>query len=253
MRLLIDQGNSYTKYALVNGGVLSVSQKFVTNKNASVEDICAFLSSLLQDDEKNQIVLCSVLPELINNWISASAKLNLSMKIITGESPTKLINKYRTRDTLGADRLMAAVAAEAQVGSPAIILSLGTATVADAISADGCFLGGLIAPGIESCLYSLQKSTALWQVSWQPPTSAIGTDSTAAMRNGIFYHTIGGIQAMLAALYSELGENTPLVITGGWAEIIAPHLPKIQLYDPQLVLRGMGISSGWLAEPIKTI
>lgn len=250
MRLLIDQGNSYTKYAVVTNNSFSATEQIATNKLASSETIFNTLSKWMKNDIANQIALCTVVPALLPAWISAAAQFNTELNIITGETATGMQNLYQTPATLGADRLMAALAARELAGSPVICLNLGTATVADAISADGCYLGGMISPGIASCRDALFAATsALPTVVWQPPSSPIGRDTLASLHNGIFYHSIGGIKALLAVLYNELGADTPLVLTGGWADVIAPHLPYLALIEPQLVLRGMAITMKWLNKP----
>ena len=249
MSLLIDQGNSYTKFARVNDGNLQPTRQCATNKTATVDALYQEISAASATSHVTRLALCTVAPELLPNWQAAAEQAGLPLQIITGNTPTILENAYRSPDTLGADRLMAAVAASSLVGNPVISLSLGTATVVDAVSAEGVYLGGMIAPGIDTCSRALANSaSALWPVAWQPPSSAIGRDSQSSLANGIFFHHLGGIRAMIAALREELGQQTPMVMTGGWAGAVSPFLDLVRLIDPQLVLRGIGLTLGLLGD-----
>ena len=98
--------------------------------------------------------LCSVVPELLPAWEQMAAASGYPLTILTGQSTTPLRNAYLTPETLGADRLLAAVAAAARVGTPVIPLHAGTATVVDAVSPEGAYLGGMITPGHRQHRYS---------------------------------------------------------------------------------------------------
>ncbi|HEX2948479.1 MAG TPA: type III pantothenate kinase [Armatimonadota bacterium] len=241
--LAIDQGNTRTKFGIYSTGTLCKSWVSATNKTASADDLAHTIFNTATEIQECEIGLCTVVPELLPQWQQMAYTYNIPLTCITGLTPTPLRNAYETPETLGPDRLMAAVAAENLVGSPVIVLSLGTATVVDAVSRDATFLGGMIAPGIGTMARALTaRASALQSVKWQRPTAAIARSSTQAMMSGLFYQSVGGIQNMVHVVRKELGIEAPIAITGGWASSIAPYLDCVALTDELLVLHGIALT-----------
>ncbi len=258
--LAIDQGNSWTKCGLVDGETLTATWGLETDKAADPAE----LAEQMDLPAVTRVALCSVVPELLPAWTEAARRAGKPLTIITGATPTALRNAYATPDTLGPDRLMAAVAA-ARVGMPVIPVLLGTATVVDAV-ADGAYLGGMIAPGVGILAERLAaRASALSAPAWQTPAHAIGQSTDEALAHGLFFQAVGGLRAMIAATRAEIrGQTTnfagtvgekrasesaeisslspnfvPLVLTGGWAARLAPHLDGVALLDEFLILRGI--------------
>lgn len=247
--LTIDQGNSRTKCGLFAGGKLRHTWYAPTDKHADAADLAQLAFAEPSVPRSVRIGLCSVTPELLPRWQRMADDRGCELIVLTGLSPTPLRNAYQTPETLGPDRLLAAVAAAACAGMPVIPLSLGTATVVDAVSSDGAYLGGMIAPGIGMAAAALSASaSALWPVEWRAPATAIGSSSDAAMTSGLFYQSVGGVRAMLQAVRAELAADAPAVLTGGWASCLAPYLDNVACVDASLVLRGIAICLGEAGE-----
>lgn len=241
--LAIDQGNTRTKFGLFLHGTLERSWIADTDKSATPEMLYAQAFPSPELPRVLHLGLCSVVPELLPAWERMAAACQCPLTILTGQSPTPLRNAYATPDTLGGDRLMAAVAAAARVGTPVIPLHAGTATVVDAVSADGAYLGGMISLGIGSTANALTVATsALPLAAWQEPEHAIGRSSREAVANGLFYHSVGGVRAMVDAVRAELGTSAPLALTGGWAHALRPYLDHVALLDEFLALHGIAIT-----------
>lgn len=243
--LAIDQGNTRTKLGLFAGDTLRQTAAFSTQKAASAVDLeqAVFTRSGIPQDV--HIGLCTVAPETVPTWEALAARIGCRLTVLTGTSPTPLTNVYTTPRTLGPDRLLAAVAAANAAGAPVISISLGTAMVVDAVSADREYLGGMIAPGIGLAERALVRGTsALRAVTWKRPAQAIGRSTEESLVNGWFYHSIGSLREMIAATRKALSANAPLVLTGGWAKQIAPHLDGVALVDQYLVLRGIALTLG---------
>ena len=240
--LAIDQGNTRTKFGLFVDGSLLRAWTCDTSKSATVTELAAAAFGVRDHPSGIPLGLCTVTPELLDTWRNMAAEAGSPLTIFTGQSPTPLALAYATPETLGADRLLAAVAATRLVGTPVLPVSLGTATVVDAVSADGVFLGGLIAPGIGTAAQALAgAASALWRVEWRTPKAAIGQSSAAALANGWFYHSVGSVRAMVRASRDELGVEAPIALTGGWAAHLAPHLDGVALHDEYLVLHGIAM------------
>lgn len=237
--LAIDQGNSRTKFGLVRQGELERTWAVPTEKTAAVAhwSAAAFAAGV---PHGTPVALCSVVPELLPVWAEVADRVGSPLTVITGSTPTPLVNAYTTPATLGADRLMAAVAAAYLVGVPVLSVSVGTATVVDAVGEGSTYLGGMIAPGIAATTQALSEAAStLGPAVWREPTHAIGQSSEEALANGLFYASIGGLRAMIEAIRTELRTDAPLALTGGWADRVAPHLTGVARVEPHLVLLGI--------------
>ncbi len=237
--LAIDQGNTTTKFGYFRAGELQRTWIVPTDKGATAEVLAM---QLMANDVSSPLALglSTVTAELLPAWRRMAVESGYSITIINGLTPAPLRNEYLSPDTLGADRFMAAVAAAHYVGLPVISISLGTAIVVDAVSTSGAYLGGIIAPGIAASTNALHHiASALPAGHWAPPTRAIARNTAEALSNGLFYQSVGGLNAMVRAIRDELGVSAPLALHGGWAHLLAPHLEGVALVDEHLVLRGI--------------
>jgi type III pantothenate kinase len=141
---------------------------------------------------------------------------------------------------VGADRIVNAVAGRERYGAPVVVVDFGTSTNFDVVNADGDYVGGAIAPGIEVSMEALTARAAkLIKVDMAEPEHAIGKDTTEAMQSGAVYGFAGQVDGIVQAIWAELGTKARVVATGGLAELIAPHAQAISEVDPFLTLRGL--------------
>jgi len=132
------------------------------------------------------------------------------------------------------------VAAKAQYGTPLIVIDFGTATTFDAISKEGDYLGGAIAPGIAVAGEALVQRTAkLPRIEFVVPSRAIGKTTITSMQSGIMYGYVSLVDGMVARLKEELGGEARVVATGGLAEHIARYTPAIEAVNRNLTLEGL--------------
>ncbi len=140
---------------------------------------------------------------------------------------------------VGADRIANAVAAYDLFGGPTIMVDFGTATTCDAVSADGEYLGGAIAPGVEISLDALVgRAAALRQVELAEPRSVLGRTTVESIQSGIVYGFAAQVDGLCARIEDELGECN-VVATGGLSPLIAPFAESIQHIEPWLTLHGL--------------
>lgn len=175
-------------------------------------------------------------------------------------------------ERVGIDRLLTAVAANRlrRAGQPAIVVDSGTASTVDHVSADGRFCGGAILPGFDLCARALHQYTArLPLVPLAPLLEAspddVGRNTEAAIRSGLYWGHVGSVRELLRRLMHRAAEemaggdgrhlgnlaeaDMPLVlITGGAAPLLTPHLPSIARHEPHLALQGLAVVVGEIAE-----
>jgi type III pantothenate kinase len=150
--------------------------------------------------------------------------------------------RYEDPHAVGADRIVDAVAVIHLYGTPACVVDFGTATTFDAISKNGDYLGGAIAPGIAIAADALFLRTAkLPRVDIQKPPSAIGRNTVHSMQSGLLYGYVGLVEGMVARFRQELGDDMKVIATGGLADILAPETKVIQVVAPWLTLDGLRI------------
>lgn len=141
---------------------------------------------------------------------------------------------------VGADRIANSVAAFERYSGPTIVVDLGTATTFDVVSAKGEFLGGAIAPGLGISAEALFSSAArLSRVNIRKPTKVIGTGTVDNIQIGLFYGYAGLIDGICDRMIAELGPETKVIATGGFARLIADSSRTIQSVDENLTLDGV--------------
>ena len=134
---------------------------------------------------------------------------------------------------LGADRIVNAVAAFRRHGGPCIVVDFGTATTFDAVSGAGEYLGGAIAPGIETSLDALASRAArLVKVDLVAPDRAIGKSTVESMRSGIVYGTVAMVDGVCARMKEELGADTVRRRHRRPPSLVFPHSEQIDEVDP---------------------
>jgi type III pantothenate kinase len=150
--------------------------------------------------------------------------------------------RYENPKEVGADRIADAAAVQRLYGGPACVVDFGTATTFDAISKEGDYLGGAIAPGIEVAAEALFIRTAkLPRVDLQRPPHAIGSNTVHAMQSGLLFGYVGLVEGMVERFRKELGNDMRVIATGGLAEILAVETEVIEVVAPWLTLDGLRI------------
>jgi type III pantothenate kinase len=120
------------------------------------------------------------------------------------------------------------------------VVDFGTATTFDAISRDGDYLGGAIAPGVYVSAEALYRTTAkLPRIEVARPPSAIGRNTVQSMQSGVLFGYVGLVEGMVARFRAELGDDMRVIATGGLAQLMASETAVIQAVDPWITLKGL--------------
>jgi type III pantothenate kinase len=146
---------------------------------------------------------------------------------------------YENPKEVGADRIANAVAAFELFGGPTIVVDFGTATTCDAVSANGEYLGGAIAPGIEISMDALVgRAAALRAVELKAPRNVLGKSTVESIQSGAVYGFAAQVDGLCDRIIDELGPCT-IVSTGGLADLITPLSTRIEHSEPWLTLHGL--------------
>ena len=141
---------------------------------------------------------------------------------------------------VGADRVVNAAAGHRLYGGPLIVIDFGTATTLDAVSEEGDYLGGAIAPGMGISAEALFEHAAkLPRVELVRPQKAIGRSSVSAMQSGIIFGYVGLIEGIVVRMRKELGGTAKVIATGGLADIICRETDVVDAVEPDLTLVGL--------------
>ncbi|MET0750890.1 MAG: type III pantothenate kinase, partial [Solirubrobacterales bacterium] len=141
---------------------------------------------------------------------------------------------------VGADRLVNAVAAYERIGDACVVVDFGTGINFDAVSADGEYLGGAIAPGVEISLTALtERGARIGRIELESPETAIGKSTRGAIQSGVIFGFAGLIDGIARRIAAELGGRPTLIATGGLAHAIAPYCETVDEIDDLLTLTGL--------------
>ncbi len=143
---------------------------------------------------------------------------------------------------VGSDMIVDAVAALKDYPCPIVVIDMGTATTMSVIDQSGCYIGGVILPGLRVSLDSLSSKTAqLPNISLDIPRKVIGKNTIDCMRSGIMYGNAGTIDGILDRMEEELGDTPSVVATGGLSRFVVPLCRHKIIYDDALLLKGLMI------------
>jgi len=246
MLLTVDIGNTNINIGVFDGSKLKGTWKVATGVHRMPDEYASLLLNLFdrQGIDASQItgaILCSVVPPLVGVFEEVCRRYLkvLPLVVESGVKTGVRICLDNPRE-VGADRVVNAVAAHQMYGGSVIVIDLGTATTFDAVSEDGDYLGGAIAPGIAIATEALfTRTAALPRVELTHPKRAVGRSTVAAMQSGIVFGYAGLIEGIVTRIQQEMGGKAKVVATGGYAELLARETPVIEVVNPDLTLIGL--------------
>ncbi|MGN6430623.1 MAG: type III pantothenate kinase [Gaiellaceae bacterium] len=239
--LAIDVGNTQTALGLFDGGELAKRWRLSTEPQRTGDELGLFLRGLIELASLDGICLSSTVPTLIRSYEELAAQVGAQLLVLGPGTRTGMPIRYDDPREVGPDRIANAVAARSRYGAPSIVVDFGTSTNFDVVSADGEYVGGVLAPGIEVSMDALfERAARLIKVDFVAPETAIGKTTESALRSGLVYGFAGQVDGIVERIRAELGDESALVVaTGGLAELIAPHAATIDKVDQFLTLEGL--------------
>ncbi len=247
MILTLDVGNTNMTGGVFKGEDIIATFRITTKIPRTSDEYGMLLCNLLQQNkiavqEIKDAIICSVVPDVMHSLSSAMIKyLNIKPIIVGPGVKTGLRIAVPNPQQVGADRIVDAVAAYELYGGPVLVMDYGTATTYDLVDENGAFIGGITAPGISISAKALWEDAAkLPKIEIAKPEKVLGKDTITSMQSGLVYGQIGQAEYLIKRVKEEAKlENIKVVATGGLGRIIAEGTDAIDIYDPNLTLKGI--------------
>ncbi len=246
MMLALDIGNTNITLGVFDGEQLAATWRLSTDRSKMPDEYSVMLTQLLSlrgmsATDIDAAALCSVVPPLTPMFVELCRQyFNVEPLVVAAGTRTGIRILYDNPRDVGADRIVDAAAAMKLYGGPVIVVDMGTATVFDAVTADGDYLGGAIAPGMTIAHDALFSNTSqLRRVELLAPETPIGKNTIHAIQSGIVLGYAELVRGMVARFDRELGGGAKVVATGGMAHVIEKEAGVFDDVNPDLTLTGL--------------
>ena len=241
MLLAVDVGNTQTVLGLYEGERLAQHWRVATEAHRTGDELAALFRNLIDFESVSGICLASTVPALVRSYEELVERwLQRELIVLGPGTRTGIAIRFDDPREVGPDRIANAIAALDRHGAPCIAVDFGTTTNFDAISAEGEYVGGVLAPGIEISMEALfARAARLRQVDFAEPANVIGKSTSAALQSGLVFGFAGQVDGIVERMRAELGGKVKVIATGGLAELIVPHSHTIEAVDEFLTLEGL--------------
>ena len=246
MLLAVDVGNTQTVLGLFSDDGLAGHWRISSNTSFTADELRVKVAGLLgldglSWDDVDHVILGSVVPKLTSAWEDlVEVACDCPVMVVGPGLKTGMPIRYDNPHEVGADRIVNGVAAFARFGGPVIVIDFGTATTLDVIDESGAYLGGAIAPGVETSAEALfTKAARLSKVDLEAPAAVIGTNTRMSVQSGLLLGEAAMVDGLVRRTWAELGTETPVVATGGLAEKMSLLCDTITDVDVDLTLGGL--------------
>jgi type III pantothenate kinase len=247
--LAIDIGNTSIAIGLFDEAELVATFRVATDQDNFPDEYAMLVLGLLQTAgiEPGRVqaaIMSSTVPSLLATFRQVCRRyFDVDALVVGPGVKTGIRVLYDNPREVGPDRVLHAVAALEKYDPPLVIVDLGTACVFDAVSRDGDYLGGAIAPGIGLASQALfSRAAMLHRVSIERPDGPIGRNSVHSMQAGIFFGYVEMVRGMVRRFREQLEEvpgEATVVATGGYAEVVADEVGCFDAIEADLNLDGL--------------
>lgn len=245
MLLAVSINNTHVVLGLFRHEETVTTWRLRTNPLRTADEYLVALRSLceaggMQSDSIGEVVIGSVVPTHTPQFVELAERYLKAEPVVVGPGiKTGVRLQVENPREVGADRIANTVAAHRRYGGPAIVVDMGTATTFTVVSADGDFLGGAIAPGLEISLQALtERAALLHRVELVRPRSAIGKNTVTNIQAGAVFGYVGLVEGIVARIKAELGASK-VIGTGGAIGVVSPETVVIDHIDRGLTLQGL--------------
>ncbi|HSI65776.1 MAG TPA: type III pantothenate kinase [Planococcus sp. (in: firmicutes)] len=246
MNLVMDIGNTNIVLGIFDQDQLIHQWRMETDRHKTEDEYGMQIKALLNDaglafSSIEGIIMSSVVPPIMFSLESMCSKYFQIKPLIVGPGVKTGLNiKYENPREVGADRIVNAVAAIEEYGSPLIIVDFGTATTYCYINEARQYMGGAIAPGINISTEALfNRAAKLPRIEIMRPANVVGKNTISAMQSGIVFGYVGQAEGIVTRMKAQSREEPTVIATGGMASMIAKESVIVDIVDPHLTLKGL--------------
>jgi len=252
MLLAVDAGNTNIVFALLEDGVIRARWRIATDPRRTADQYAVWLHQLLElegyaRDAVEAVIVGTVVPRALHNLEVLAAKYFGVEPLIAGEGAAQWGVELDVAEprTVGADRVLNAIAAHSAHEGDLIVIDFGTATTFDHVDYSGAYKGGIIAPGINLSLDALVTAAAkLPRIAIEAPAanlSVIGRTTEDQMHIGIYWGYVGMIEGLVERMKAEIGRPARVISTGGLATLFDAHSEVFDAIEPDLTIQGLAL------------
>ena len=231
MKLAIDIGNTFIKCGIFH------KQKIVDRASVqSAEELLSFFKKY----KFSKIILSSVVPNKSKEFINyLSKRFNLPIYVVNYKN-TNLKLKVQEPSSVGNDRVCNIFSAIKLYSAPLIVIDFGTATTYDVVNSREEFIGGIIAPGVETSAENLiSKAALLDDISFDFPSKVIGNNTKNNIQSGLMFGAVSQVEGLVNKIETESKTKYTVILTGGFSSLLSSHLNTSHIVDVDLTLKGM--------------
>ena len=251
MLLAIDAGNTNVVFALVKDREIRARWRIATDPRRTADEYAVWLHQLLALEgyaagDVTAVIVATVVPKALHNLQVLASKYFRVEALIAGEAPAEwgVTLDVVEPKTVGADRVLDAIAAHELHLGDLIVVDFGTATTLDVVDYSGAYKGGIIAPGINLSLEALVTAAAkLPRIAIEAPEGrgVIGRTTEEQMHIGIFWGYVAMIEGLVGRMKAEIGRPVKVISTGGLAVLFNDHTSVFDAIEPDLTIQGLGL------------
>lgn len=246
MLLVLDTGNTNIVLGVYEGTELKHHWRMETYRQKTEDEYAMQVKALfshvgLEFTDITGIIISSVVPPVMFPLEQMCKKYFNQEPVIVGPGVKTGLNiKYENPREVGADRIVNAVAAIHEYGSPLVIVDFGTATTYCYVNEHAEYMGGAIAPGINISMEALfDRASKLPRVELTRPDHVVGKNTVSAMQAGILYGYVGQVEGLVGRMKAESKKVPTVIATGGLAPLIGKETDVIDVVDDYLTLKGL--------------
>ena len=213
--MAVDIGNTNVVIGFIDDGRIAGTYRITTKANHTSDEYGLMITQFLalsgyKPADVDDVIISSVVPKVMHSFRASIVKfLDIDPMIVGPGIKTGLNIRMDNPQNMGADCIADCAGAYYEYGGPILVADFGTATTFNYVTADASVISGLITTGIRT------------------------------MQAGLYYNFLGGIERTIAQFHKEIDEDFRVVATGGLSRVFADDTNMIDIYDPDLIFKGM--------------
>ena len=246
MLLAVDIGNTNIVLGFLEGERIVGTYRITTKADHTSDEYGLMITEFLRmsgysPQDVDDVIVASVVPKVMHSFRASIVKFLDIDPMVVGPGVKSGMNiRIDDPKSLGADCLADCAGAYYVYGGPALVADVGTATTFNYVDAHGTITCGLISPGLRTAAAALWTGTAqLPEVEITRPDSILATGTKTAMQAGLYYNFLGGIERTIMQFREEIREDFQVIATGGLGRVFMDDTDLIDVYDPDLIFKGM--------------